>query len=319
MVSLEKKKKKKLGFSLVPIAGYVVFSLLVLVCALWFLFPGDTCKIWFESRISSFFPEVSCRIASVVPTLPPGVQLHDIICTTSDGVEQKIEQASFYPHIDSLNNLSETLKIPGDYQVRAAEGVISGTIDFAGAKQGKIQGEIYRLDLAKASIISAYLRRSISGFLSGAFSFSGKISEPSSADMIFDFTVNQGTMELRKAILGLKQLDFSSITLHCQGQRTLACDGGNFKGQQLEGEFNGEIQVSDRLGQSILHLQGELSPRPELLAGLGNKQEANLLRSQLKNGKLPFSLQGSLENPGISFSSNISDQQEILRKAKGIM
>ena len=56
------------------------------------------------------------------------------------------------------------------------------------------------------------------------------------------------------------------------------------------------------LSNPRLIFQGSLEPRPELFAGITDEMTAELIRSQLKEGHLAFTVRGSLREPGILFN-----------------
>ena len=59
--------------------------------------------------------------------------------------------------------------------------------------------------------------------------------------------------------------------------------------------------LADNLLNSGLNLQGSFEPRPELLGGLKDPNMIQLIKGQLRDGKLMFTITDTIQMPGISF------------------
>jgi hypothetical protein len=67
----------------------------------------------------------------------------------------------------------------------------------------------------------------------------------------------------------------------------------------LSAVFAGTLQTEKSLEQAMVQVNGTLTVRPELFAGIRNGSSG--LQKQLKDGKLSFQVRGTLKEPGIFF------------------
>ncbi|MCW5198408.1 hypothetical protein VU06_01510, partial [Desulfobulbus sp. F3] len=130
----------------------------------------------------------------------------------------------------------------------------------------------------------------------------------------------KGTVSLQAPVLGMKQLAFD--TLRCTVKRhadTMQIEGGRLESKMLEAEFSGDLSLTEPAAASAVRLKGGLNPRPEFLASLGGGPVvANLLKSRLQGGsKLPFTVTGTLNEPGIVFTGLPTEFTRLLNNGSG--
>ena len=159
------------------------------------------------------------------------------------------------------------------------------------------------IDLTDIQGLSGKLHRSLCGILSGNFTGRGQLHDPGSIEMEGACRVVRGLVSFKEPVLGMDQLTFTEVSSRFHyGSGKIQIMDGKMKSRLLAAEFSGTVQWDTTVfNRSELSLQGTLIPRPEFLTALGEDVEVNLFRKQLREGGLPFTINGSLQNPGIIF------------------
>jgi hypothetical protein len=112
----------------------------------------------------------------------------------------------------------------------------------------------------------------------------------------------KGEISFLSPVLGMDKLSFNLLSSRLQyGSTGIRLANGRLDSRLLSGDFSGTVEPGSLL-QSQLEVTGGLVPRPEFLATIGDKSMVSMIKKQLKGGKLPFVISGTLEEPGIVFT-----------------
>ncbi len=298
------------------ILGYLFFTLLVLGVMLWYQFPSDAAKKRLETELHSLTPELQWSIGKVGLRFPAAVFLSDVKISS---LKQK---EAFEIQLDSLTLQPNFIvyvtkkQLAGSYRLTFFKGEVQGHLLLKDNRQKlAFDGVVKEVELQKLTKIQRDLGRQFSGNLSG--SFSGTVM--TRGERIINCTGNarlsKGEIGFQRPVLGMQKLAFtqlgSSFTFDAQGMTFI---DGMLEGRMLSGEFSGTVRpVVDEIMRSPLQLQGTMVPRSELLSSLKNATLANLLKKQLKDGKLDFTVNGSLAEPGIVFTGLPADLNKQLQ------
>ena len=147
------------------------------------------------------------------------------------------------------------------------------------------------------------LDRTVSGTFSASFSGKGRVRGPFVGERQGKAMLAKGNISFQGPVLGMEKLAFdqlSSQVSYRSGQIHL--QEGKVESRLLEADFAGTVKPVEGISPSIVNLQGSLSPRSEFLSGIGDQVAVDLLKSQLKEGKLSFTINGALREPGIVFA-----------------
>jgi hypothetical protein len=100
----------------------------------------------------------------------------------------------------------------------------------------------------------------------------------------------------------LDQVDFNVMTTNLSVKnRIVTIDNGVLDSRLFNVTYKGTLKLTDSLYTSGITLQGFIEPRPEMLGGMKNAAAVTLIKNQLQNNKLSFTINGTLIEPGILF------------------
>jgi type II secretion system protein N len=290
--------------------GYLLYTVVVLAFMLWLQFPAAAIKAKAEAELNRLAPDVLWQIGAVSLALPADIRFNHIT-VSSKGTKKEplfvIDSFTLRPDLTGWQHSSGTWSVL--YQMQLFGGSISGRLapvktPAALACSGELKD--IRLDSPGLKNLLAAYGRTVSGTLSGSFNGRHDGRQGLLAELQADLSVSKGAVSLQEplAVLpNMHQLAFDLLRWKLQRQaNTVRLEGGKIESKLLEAEFSGDIRLIAPAAASV-QLKGGLKPRPELMASLGGPQFANMLKSQLRDGKLPFTVSGTVQQPGISFPS----------------
>ncbi len=287
------------------VAGYLLYAVLVLGLLLYLRFPGETVRTWMEQRFNTAQSRLQCTIGHLAPTWTGGLQFSDIRFKTtgSDGVSlMKIDSLLLRPRYLRLATGGERIVT---FRCRAHGGKATGWIrQRKDASPPELKGDFHDIALESFRGLGSRMKRKFNGSLSGKVTLTGRPGGISDVAGKADITIDNGGIELQRPLFGLGAIDFNSLTsrLKIEGGKVLIVDG-KIDSRLFLGLFSGEVHPAGQLRLTSLLIDGTLEPRPELFTGLADKQEVDVIRGQLRDGKLPFSISGTLLEPGITFAT----------------
>ena len=201
------------------------------------------------------------------------------------------------------------------YRLDALDGRVNGRIILANDHAGlRFDGKVGGIKIQGLQRILQELDRTISGTLSGSFTGRGQLGTPVLYELQGKLLLVNGEISFQKPVLGMKQLAFSQVSSRIRYEPgVIHLEGGSIESRLLAGEFSGTVMPAGSIGRSTLKLNGVLIPRSEFLSGIGNDMAVNLLKKQLQEGKLPFTINGPLKEPGIVFTGLSADFNQHLQ------
>lgn len=103
-------------------------------------------------------------------------------------------------------------------------------------------------------------------------------------------------------VFGLSQLEFSRMTAAVNlRDGVITLEQGAVESRMLAGEYSGTVSLARPPQMSEVKIEGFMEPRPELLGTIKDSATLALIRNQLKEDKLSFTISGTLFEPGITF------------------
>ena len=312
------KIKAKRLFSM---ACYLAYTLVVLLFMLWFQFPATAVKARVETELNRLQPGLQWRIGSLGLRLPRDILVRDIEISESgkkggkDKVLLVLDALSLRPDVKAWrkNGTLET-----GYRLAAMGGRVDGELTLAANRDRvQFQGVFNGFDLSGLKNQFAPLERTVTGTLSGHFKGSGSLRQTRMEQATGAVSLKQGSLSLQEPVLGMEELVFSAITSDLKYENgVLRIEKGTMQAKLLAATFSGTLRPQMTLATAGIQVQGELEPRPEFLTGIGNAVAVNLLKSRLKDGKLPFSINGTLQEPGIVFAGLPADLNKKLQRGR---
>ena len=180
--------------------------------------------------------------------------------------------------------------VKGDVSLNKEHGSIKGSGTISNSKVGGLDG-IWQL-----------LDRTVTGNLSGSFSYDGKWQGLLSGELQTDLVLEAGSVELQQPVFGLESLEFNRLsTTLLLKDRVATFEKGKVDSNLFAAEFSGTVTLADDLSGNSLDMNGAFEPRPELLGSLKDPTVVQLIKGQLSENKLMFTLSDTLQMPGITF------------------
>ena len=286
--------------------GYLLYTLVVLVCLLWLLFPSDTVKTWFEQQLHTRYPHYVWKIGSLKPALPGKLELVDIIMIPDRDktIRFKADRLDLVPDATHLFGKRKRIK----YRLHLLGGTVDGRIIASvGLQQFEYLGRFNGLRLHRLTGLQKRLQRKFDGTVAGEFSGHGAWDQSGKSELKGKLSIADGTLQLKKPVLGLALLPYTKIEsdFKCR-DGNLLFEQGKLVSTKMTAAFSGQVKTGVSLAEAGLQVTGSITPRSELFAGAGNRQMAQVVRTFLQNGALPFTVSGTVAEPAIQFEGGLS-------------
>jgi len=300
---------------LIKISGYLLYTLAVLAFMLWYQFPAAAVKSRVEFELHRLTPDLQWKIGSIGLILPADIRLSDIKINDSQKQKKPLFIIDFLSLRPDLQAYLQNRKLSAGYRLGALDGHVSGRMILADDHNNlRFDGNAGGIKINGLQKPLQELDRTVSGTLSSSFTGKGTVRGPGVVELQGDVKLLKGAIGFQKPVLGMKQLAFNQVSSkvkYTSGLIQLA--GGRVESRLLAGEFSGTVKPAGGIARSTLKLNGALIPRPEFLTGLDDGSAVNLLKKQLKGGKLPFTINGTLKEPGIVFTGLPADFNQRLQ------
>ena len=311
----EQRQKRQKGTVirwLLSALGYLLYTLVVLACLLWWKFPARTVKSWLEHRLNAETSGYAWNIDELKLVLPGRMQVSGITLTP---VREKVPLL----RIGQLELIPDPMRLLGSnrllrYHMQVYGGTVAGSLaadpDF---RRFDCRGKIAGLRVRRMTALQKSLQRKVSGTVNGGFSWRGGRGSSEKQAIKGKVIIGDGTVPLRKPVLGLAALPFSTIeTPFTYGKGRWNIERGKIVSPKLTATFSGRVESAARLADFRLQFTGRLTPRTELFSG-GNSRMVGIIRSFLKDGSLPFTVSGTMGEPGIHFANGLSEAMNRLQ------
>lgn len=302
---------KKLLSRLATVFGYFIYALGVIIVLLWVLFPTDSARKWLEKGLNAESSLV-WKIGRLKTTFPLKIKINNVRLYDPDDTENPvvtIQSVDLTPDIGEIVKMKKQL--PMHYIINVFDGTVEGDLlVFGDVSEIKCDGSFKAIDTGKVEYLWETTGREGAGKLSGTFKYNGKWQEPFSGELDSLFDIQDGSISLQQPILGLDEVRFSVLSSKISMQNgTIVFEDGVVNSRLFNISYQGNLLLDDEFFESILEINGSMEPLSELFAGFENPMVVTLIRKEMENNKLAFSISGTLMKPGIQFkgSSGIID------------
>ena len=299
--------------NIVVFGGLLVYTLALTAALLYFRFPAEKAALFCQTKMELIFPKTQCAVEKLSYSFPLSVTVHQMDFKSNQGKKEnlcRIDQLTISPQLSSLNALSDIQSAASqlNVEINAWDGVHSFSLLLNPEEQQFSMEEIRfdNLNLAQIPFLQQTFGREITGSFSGSGSYRGGWSQKRSvASGEGKLTIDRGTFSLIQPILSLDKIDLKKLTADLVlKQEQLQFSKGSFHGEELKGEFSGDVTLQSPLKRSAFSFKGTLEPLPPLLKKSKYAQNMVLqLKKQHARATLPFALQGSVERPKFKFDS----------------
>ncbi len=283
--------------------GYLGYTLAVLVALLWFLFPAASVRAWLETQLDGLNPALTWTIQDLRFTVPVGLVATDIRISDGDQTTPLLRVDRLTVRLDPAVLLANKKEIPLSYSLQTLGGTVKGKVLVARAGGGtRCSGTMQNLQIGRMKGVWREIGRTAAGNLSGRFTWKGAWRQPALGALQGDFVMTAGDIGLQQPILSLDRLKFSRMSARVSlKKRVVTFADGKVESRLFSAGYKGTVTLLPYFQESGINMRGFLAPRPELLSRLHNDVAVSLIREQLQDGKLSFTVSGTLLEPGILF------------------
>ncbi len=283
--------------------GYLGYTLAVLVLLLWFLFPAASVRAWLETRLDRLNPALTWKIQGLSFIVPVGMAATDIRVSDGDQNTPLLRIDRLTVRLDPAVLLANNKEVPLSYTLQTLGGTVKGKIFVARAGSGtKCSGTMQNLRIGRMTGVWRKIGRTATGNLSGLFTWQGTWQQPALGALQGDFVLIAGDIGLQQPILSLDRLRFSRMSARISLEnRVVTIADGKVESRLFSAGYGGTITLAPYFQESGINMQGFVAPRPELLSRLHDDAAVSLIKEQLQNGQLSFTVSGPLLEPTILF------------------
>ncbi len=281
--------------------SYIFFALILTLCFLYVLFPGDQIKNFVVFHLNKNNVDINIAIDRIKPAFPPGIRLYNVQINQMPDAVLVLEKIKIVPDYLSLFRSN----ILFFFKANTCEGIIDGKTTLARNRSFNmvnVDATIKGVQISKIKALQGLNSRNISGVLEGRLTYNN--DQASGEDVKATLVLSDVKIELLNPMLMLDAVAFNSIESSIVVKnRRVHFKQFNLKGDQMDGIIAGSIVLENPLEKSVLKLVGTIRPHPTLLATLEKDIPKNLIPKKFfsKNG-LPIKLGGTIEQP--TFSMN---------------
>ena len=279
---------------------YAIYIIGITGFFLYYLFPSNALKSYLEYRLSQGNPDIAVSIDRVSPALPPGLNLYEVDIVHQNRALVDLDKIKLMPGILSLFSGKTTMNFNG----RVNGGTFRGRAeldDNSGGQAVKCDGTVSSIQVLGIPALQRLPADKISGVLNGNFTYANSGPNWSLEGKL---TLSQSRIVLKKAVFNLKSLEFRDINADLiLNNDTLTIKQTSARGNQLDADLTGTIELSGQAGKSALDLSVSVTPHHLLLAKIEKTLPMDLLRGK-KAGKGPisFNIDGTFTEPDFSLN-----------------
>jgi len=287
---------------ILSVIGYGAYTVAVLALLLWYLFPAESVRTWLEAELERQSESLGWEIGSLRLALPFSAVASDVKILDRGRRETLllVDELRVMPDASAASRLAQ--EWPLSYQARMLGGTVRGDMILPRkSKTVTCTGEITMVQVGGLEGLWLQLGRKGSGTLAGSFTYEGQWPVSLSGKMRADLSLANGSLELKQPVFGQNTLAFNQAKASLSlTDRVVTLDNGKVDSNLFGADFNGTVALADTLLGSGLNIQGSFEPRPELL---GNLEGAvvELIKGQLQDSRLTFSITDTLLEPGLLF------------------
>jgi type II secretion system protein N len=283
--------------------GYLLFTLAVLAFMLWYQFPAGAAKARLEAELNRITPGLQWNIGKVGLGLPASVVVSGISISTTDQPKQSLVTVQSFSLQPDLWACLQGKRLAAGYTMNLLRGQVQGRLHLQSDQVLlEYDGTARGLNLQGLQLIRRQFDRKVTGTLSATFSGSRQLQAKESS-LSGRIGIADGILSFQEPVLGMEQLSFGHLSSDVEySPDKMVLTKGSMDASLLSATFSGTVIPADKFALSSLRIKGELTPRSEFLATVGNAAAVSLLKENLQQGKLPFTINGTVRKPGIVFT-----------------
>ncbi|MCP4683579.1 MAG: type II secretion system protein GspN [Desulfobacterales bacterium] len=279
---------------------YILYFIVLIVGFLYYRFPSDVFKDYFEASAKMASPGLVLSIGDVRPAFPFGLKF-----IRAELYNKNDPNRAFFMTKRLLIRPKIWSILKGDTKYRFSCGAYQGDLrgsfqvpekDKKGVINTSIQFEDIRIE--DWEYFSAITGNNLKGVLDGTLTYSGRdkslVEGSGKADLIISAGRIAGLRFLNSGAVGFKEL-LIQMSLN---ERKIDLAHVELKGPEIQGTLSGTVALRREFAKSRLHLKGIIEP----LAGLFKDNAfafnaLKILKQDLKSKGFAFVIRGTMEEP----------------------
>jgi len=240
------------------LTGYIAYGILITIVFLWCRYPDSLIEQGIRSAIAKSNPDVVVSMDSATLSFPLVIEIEDL------KIGKRGQPGSVaIDHLKTDFALTRLLRgiVSCTLEVDAYGGFIVGDAGFT--ERFSIDGplslnaRLKNVNLGTCSFLKTALNQDIDGKLTGTVSYRGSMKDAINGSGDADLALVEGSMGLRRPLLGLSALDFDTLTVRTVlRDRTLKINKAEIAGKQMSGSFSGVIFLNNTILRSRIAVKG---------------------------------------------------------------
>lgn len=280
---------------------YFIYFLGATSVFLYLRFPSDAAKSFVESTVNRFHQDMQLSINQVRLSFPPGIQIDTDALLIQNQRVMNTGGMRFVPSVLAILKARKTFDISAD----ASGGIFKGILETErndSSLQMKIRGNLSGGRIEDLPFLTTLLSHNITGVYGGTIDYVGinGVFEYLSADLVIaDFS-----MELNPPVDDWSFLNFNQVKATLKlDHNQLSIEECILRGPQINGKFDGSVDLQEPLGKSIINIDGRLRFHHRFLTTLKQGMLGIFFSSgNFSGGELPFKCEGTVKDPLFSIN-----------------
>jgi type II secretion system protein N len=281
--------------------GYTLYGVILAIALLIYRFPSETVKDYFLGIVHSKNPDIYIAVEKTSLALPFSLKLTGVECRMQSESGQTILKTKDILVRPGL--LSLFTKNPGFHFIcNAYDGTITGSVNLQNDGPQTIYDssiEFKNIIIKDNSPLPAFIKDYVGGVLEGTISYHGAGIDDDLGSGEASLTLSGGSVKLQAPFLNIKSIDFQEVIIKADlKDQILNVPNLNLKSDDFLGQASGAITLKKPTMKSLIGFVATMEPTANSARkSTGGIDGMNLIKQSLKNGKISFALQGTIEQP----------------------
>jgi len=280
---------------------YILYIVAVTIFFIYWLFPDVAVRSYLSFRLKTINPDFNLTVGQVKPTFPPGLKLEKMNIFHKNLPIVDVAEIKIGPALRSLFSPGNTFLFNGNLY----GGTIKGRLDLVPEASNHtvvMNSTLTGIQIGSSSGLERLVRHKISGILGGSVQFESRKGEAGVVSV--GLNLSDCKVETLASVFGMDHLSFkdisADITAEGNNVRVKTC---TIRGNQIDGNFNGTVELKEPVSKSIFNLSGSIKPHHKFLADLRKSLPVNFLsQKRTDNNEFLIQFAGTIDSPVFSLN-----------------
>ena len=280
---------------------YVLYIVSVTTFFIYWLFPDEAVRGYLSFRLNTANPDFDLTVVQAKPTFPPGLKLEKIHISHKNMPIVDIAELKIGPALRSLYSPGNTFL----FQANLNGGTIKGQLDWvqeASNHSVVMNAALTGIQIGSSAGFERLIKRKISGILGGTVQFESRKGETGVVSA--GLNLSDCKVEILASVFGMDHLSFKDISTDITAEgNNVQIETCTIRGNQIDGKFNGTVELKEPISKSIFNLSGSIRPHHQFLADLRKRLPVNLFsKKRADNNEFPIQFAGTIDSPVFSLN-----------------